>query len=48
MTKRGLEDGCSWDEFYKQNIIEERPWFEKELDKDGASTSSNRPKEQDI
>ena len=34
MTKMDSEDWYSWDEFYKQNKIEEMPWFEKELDKD--------------
>ena len=27
----------SWNDFYKQNIIEEMPWFEKNLDKDVES-----------
>ena len=34
MTKMDSEDVYSWEEFYKQNEIEEMPWFEKNLDKD--------------
>ena len=31
------EKEYSWDEFYKQNKIEEMPWFEKNLDNDVES-----------